>query len=93
LNHGTGSEPGLLSKTRGESTELTPVFLKTGPLQDELFITANSCIKKSGRTVGDFDLIIASTAITIEYSVVTNKQRHFDKIPGLDTLNWKKDIS
>ncbi len=41
-------------------------------------------------TVGDFDLIIASTAITIGYSVITNKQRHFDKIPGLNTVNWKK---
>jgi predicted nucleic acid-binding protein len=34
----------------------------------------------------------ALSVITIGYSVVTNNQRHFGKIPGLDTINWKKNV-
>ena len=69
--------------------ELFPVIDVTRAVMETLSSLKFS-LKKSGRTVGDFDLIIASTAITIGYSVVTNNQRHFGKIPGLDTINWKK---
>ncbi len=71
--------------------ELFPVIDVTSAVMETLSSLKFS-LKKSERTVGDFDLVIASTAITIGYSVVTSNQRHFEKIPGLKTVNWKKDI-
>jgi tRNA(fMet)-specific endonuclease VapC len=68
--------------------ELFPVIDVTRAVMETLSSVKFS-LKRSGRTVGDFDLVIASTAITIGYSVVTNNQRHFNKIPGLNTANWK----
>ena len=68
--------------------ELFPVIDVTRAVMETLSSVKFS-LKRSGRTVGDFDLVIASTAITIGYSVVTNNQRHFDKISGLNTANWK----
>jgi len=41
-------------------------------------------------TVDDFDLLIGSTAITLGYTLVTNKQKHFSKIPDLKLANWSK---
>jgi len=38
---------------------------------------------KLGFTVGAHDLIIAATAISLDYSVVTSNRRDFEKIEGL----------
>jgi len=34
------------------------------------------------------DLIIAATAITMNYTLVTNNESHFSRIPGLSIENW-----
>ncbi|SPF35603.1 Ribonuclease VapC [Syntrophobacter sp. SbD1] len=40
-------------------------------------------LAKKGYTVGAHDLIIAATAISLDYSVVTANRRDFEKIEGL----------
>lgn len=47
-------------------------------------------LSKEGITVDDFDLMIASTAITYGYTVVTNNEKHFSKIPGVSFENWNQ---
>lgn len=54
----------------------------------ETFGTIKAEIGRQGIVVNDFDLIIAATAIVVGYCVVTNNERHFDKIPGLRCANW-----
>jgi len=34
--------------------------------------------------------LIGSTAITLGYTVVTNNEKHFKKIPDLKIVNWYK---
>ena len=51
-------------------------------------LKANS--QKSGNIVEDFDLLIASTALTMNSTLVTNNERHFNRIKGLRIENWKK---
>lgn len=43
-----------------------------------------------GRSIGPHDLLIAATALTHEYSVLTENARHFIRIPGLTVRqpNW-----
>jgi predicted nucleic acid-binding protein len=36
----------------------------------------------------DFDFLIGCSALTLNYAVVTNNIRHYDKIPGLKVVNW-----
>ena len=45
-------------------------------------------LSRTGHTVDDFDLIIAATALTMGYSVVSNNEKHFSKIPDLLVENW-----
>ncbi len=45
-------------------------------------------MSRKGKTVDDFNLIIASSALTMGYTVVSNNEKHFSKIPDLLVENW-----
>ena len=70
--------------------EIFPVIDLSCAIMDT-FATIKAELSKSGNMVGDFDLLIAATAISIGYCVVSNNERHFQKIPGLNYENWAKD--
>lgn len=42
-----------------------------------------AALKAGGRTIGLHDLMIAATAIHLDYAVVTDNRREFDRVPGL----------
>jgi len=56
----------------------------------ECFGSIKAGLSKKGITVDDFDLLIGSTAITCGYTLVTNNEKHFRKIPDLKIVNWAK---
>ncbi len=68
--------------------EIFPVIDISKPIMD-CFGLIKSELSKNGVTVDDFDLLIGSTAITYGYTLVTNNEKHFKKIPGLKVVNWK----
>jgi tRNA(fMet)-specific endonuclease VapC len=41
-----------------------------------------------GTTIGAHDLIIAATALSLDYRIATRDTRSFPKIPGLDVVYW-----
>ena len=45
---------------------------------------------KRGQLVGDADILIAATALENNLPVVTNNESHFNRISGLQILNWNK---
>lgn len=45
-------------------------------------------LRKAGTPVADFDLLIASVAITENLTLVTNNTRHYQRIPNLILDNW-----
>ena len=45
-------------------------------------------LRKIGQPIADFDLLIASIALTKNYSLVTNNTRHYQRIPELKLENW-----
>jgi tRNA(fMet)-specific endonuclease VapC len=51
-----------------------------------------AALAQMGFTVGAHDLIIAATAISLDYTVATANIRHFEKIPGvkMETLRFIK---
>ena len=56
----------------------------------ECFGGLKADLSKQGITVDDFDLLIGATAISRGYTLVTNNEKHFSKIPGLDFVNWNR---
>ena len=54
----------------------------------EIFGMLKASLKKSGTLLDDFDLIIASCAMTNNLTLVTNSTKHFGRIDGLKLTNW-----
>ncbi|BDA77547.1 twitching motility protein PilT [Leptospira kobayashii] len=69
--------------------ELFPVIELTKGIV-ETFGEVKSATQKKGNTIDDFDLLIGSTALFLNYTLVTNNEKHFSMIPDLRIENWNK---
>lgn len=61
------------------------------PLSDgalRRFGQLKSELRKMGQPVADFDLLIASVALSENLVLVTNNIRHYERIPELQLDNW-----
>jgi tRNA(fMet)-specific endonuclease VapC len=56
----------------------------------ETFSELKAISQKTGSVIDDFDLLIAATALTMNSILVTNNEKHFNKIKGLEIENWTK---
>lgn len=45
-------------------------------------------LRRTGRPTQDFDLLIASIALSKGFTIATGNMRHFENIPGLKLKNW-----
>jgi tRNA(fMet)-specific endonuclease VapC len=54
----------------------------------EVFSDLKASLSKEGRILADMDLLIAATALSLNYALVTNNEKHFSRVPGLRLDNW-----
>jgi tRNA(fMet)-specific endonuclease VapC len=47
-------------------------------------------LKSQGQPIGAYDVLIAATALQHRLLMVTANQREFDRVPGLQTENWRQ---
>ena len=62
-------------------------------LTDKIIVRAADIyadLYKRGSLVGDADILIAATALENNLPIITNNERHFERITGLQILNWNK---
>lgn len=52
-----------------------------------------SDLEKRGLIIGANDLFIAAHALSLNYTLVTNNQREFERVRGLKTENWAVEKS
>lgn len=45
-------------------------------------------LQKDGRMIGAMDMMIAAHALNLKMVLVTNNERHFQRVPGLQRENW-----
>lgn len=57
----------------------------------ETFSDIKVNMQKTDNLVDDMDLLIASTALTMNCTLVTNNEKHFSRIKGLNIENWNKE--
>jgi tRNA(fMet)-specific endonuclease VapC len=77
-----------LAKVR-RVAELFPVIEVSRAIM-ETFGSLKAELRPRGTVVDDFDLVIAATALALNYTLVTNNERHFRPIPGLHLANWAR---
>ena len=77
---------GNLSKVRTieKAFEIVPI----GSECADVFGMLKASLKKTGKILDDFDLIIAACAMTGNLTLVTNNTKHFGRIDGLKLANW-----
>jgi len=73
-------------KTLERALDVIPTDIETA----EIFGMLKSKFEKNGLSLDDFDLIIASTALTHNLTLVTNNEKYFKRIDGLKLENWAK---
>jgi tRNA(fMet)-specific endonuclease VapC len=47
-------------------------------------------LKTQGQPIGAYDVLIAATALQHQLIMVTANQCEFDRVPGLQTENWRQ---
>ncbi len=65
--------------------------IDVSPAIIEAFGSLKARLETDGRRLDDFDIVIAATAITLGYRLVTNNEKHFARIDGLEIDNWAKE--
>ena len=69
--------------------EIFPIIEATNAII-ETFVAIKADIETSGKPLDDFDLVIAATAISLGYRLVTNNERHFRRVKELTIENWTR---
>jgi len=75
-------------KTLEQSLEI----ITLGVASAEVFGMLKSQLEKTGLRLDDFDLIIAACALAHNLTLVTNNEKHFQRIEGLKLANWIKNL-
>ncbi|HVQ78096.1 MAG TPA: type II toxin-antitoxin system VapC family toxin [Candidatus Binatia bacterium] len=60
------------------------------PVDDEvcrIFGRERGRLRRQGRTIGDFDLLIAATCLHHHLQMCTNNRRHFEAVEGLSIVS------
>ena len=55
----------------------------------ELAASIRFQLQAKGKPIGPYDLLIAATALTYGYCMVTANTDEFSRVPGLKLLNWR----
>jgi len=50
-------------------------------------------LASNGMVVADFDILIGATARHYGLTVVTHNTKHFERMPGVDVVDWIKRIT
>ena len=56
----------------------------------DIFAEEKARLRKEGNIVDDFDLLIGSTAILNDMTLVSNNEKHFNRLKGIVIENWTK---
>ncbi len=65
---------------------------KVIPISDSVikYAQLRTQLEADGVRLDNFDLLIAATAITEGFTLVTHNKKHFDRIPGLKIKDWER---
>lgn len=87
-----GAAHGNNTKKHTQEVETIEALLTVLPIYEvfDFFAKEKSRLKKNGILIPDFDLLIGSTAISNNLIMVTNNEKHLERIAGINIENWKK---
>ncbi|MEN0051347.1 MAG: PIN domain-containing protein [Bacteroidota bacterium] len=75
----------LVTKTFIETVAIIPIFDTL-----DFYAEEKARLRKLGTPIDEFDLLIGSSAVVNGYIMVTNNEKHFNRIKGIKIENWTK---
>ena len=60
------------------------------PPADVAYGEVRAALERTGQLIGPNDLLIAAQSLTLEMVLVTDKEREFARVAGLEMQNWLK---
>lgn len=75
----------VIQKLSGQFKQI-PIFNSL-----DIFAKEKARLKKEGKPIDDFDLLIGATAIANDMILVTNNEKHFDRLMKIEIDNWTKE--
>jgi tRNA(fMet)-specific endonuclease VapC len=66
------------------------ILLPFGVPESESAAQIRAILKAQGQPIGAYDVLIAATALQHQLIMVTANQREFDRVPDLQTENWRQ---
>lgn len=73
-------------KTFLSSVKILPIFQAL-----DIYAMEKARLRKRGTPIEDFDLLIGSTGVSYELTVVTNNINHFNRIKGIELEDWTQE--
>jgi tRNA(fMet)-specific endonuclease VapC len=64
--------------------------LSFGTAEAEQAAQIRAILKVQGQPIGAYDVLISATALQHNLLMITANQREFDRVPGLQTENWRQ---
>ena len=61
-----------------------------GTVEAEKAAQIRAALKTQGQPIGAYDVLIAATALQHNLLMITANQREFDRVPALQTENWRQ---
>jgi tRNA(fMet)-specific endonuclease VapC len=71
-----------------EGLEVVPL----GPPVDEVYARLRAELERTGNLIGPNGLLIAAQAISLGLILVTDNEREFLRVPGLQVENWLRPL-
>jgi len=65
-------------------------ILPFGNAEAEQAAQVRAILKAQGQPIGAYDVLIAATALLHNLRMITANQREFNRVPGLQTENWRQ---
>ncbi len=83
---------GQLSKECEKINKLMPLYdLISIDDSIEEYAQIKQSLKSQGKMIDEFDILIAATALHYDLILVTNNEKHFERIDNLIIENWVKE--
>ncbi|MCQ2130693.1 MAG: type II toxin-antitoxin system VapC family toxin [Bacteroidales bacterium] len=83
-----GTERGLFEVSFIQGIMTVVPFGSKDSQDADIFGKTKALLMGAGTPVDDMDLLIASTALANDMTLVTHNIRHFSKVPGLKIEDW-----
>jgi tRNA(fMet)-specific endonuclease VapC len=92
LRYGLALNPQRVQKIEPAIANLlsSVTVLPFGIVEAEQAAQIRAALKSQGQPIGAYDVLIAATALQLRLIMVTANQREFERIPGLQTENWRQ---